>query len=198
MSLDFFSLLHRPNSEIMWPGDRGADELFQMLYTWGLVGTKSPQNWTVKIGEEISQKFRVIAGLYAGKQILRWRLKCVFLGSALVSSTLANWVKKAGLGRGRSRASEKSQQVLWLTLQGALEPGDSSQGSGAGARRVGMRCSVFHTSHPPPHPPHPINRILFVRCPGRKEACPWGSWLFLGEGDFRRGPQLLADNPSSS
>ena len=197
-SSDLFSLLHCPNSEIMWPGDGGADGLFQMLYTWGLVGTKSPQNWTVKIREGISQKFRVIAGLYAGKQILRWRLTCMFPVSALVSSTLANGVKKAGLGRGRSWASEKSQHVLWLTLQGALELGDPSQGSGAGAKWVGMRCSGFHTSHPPSHHTHPINHILFVRCPGRKEACPWGSWLFLGEDDFRRGPQLLPDNTSSS
>ena len=78
----------------------------------------------------------------------------MFLGSTLVSSTLANRVKKR-LGRGRSWASEKSQQVLWLTLQGALELGDPSQGSGAGARWVGMRCSGFHTSRPLPSPHTP-------------------------------------------
>ena len=101
-SSDLFSSLHCPNSEIMWPGDGGADGLFQMLYTSGLVGTKLPQNCIVKIGEGISQKFRVIAGLYAGKEILKWRLTCMFLGSALVSSTLANRVKKQGWAEGEA------------------------------------------------------------------------------------------------
>lgn len=75
--------------------------------------------------------------------------------SALVSSTLANGVKKAGLGRGRSWASEVSTSAVADSAGSsrALELGDSSQGSGAGARWVGMRCSVFHTSSPHPTPP---------------------------------------------